>query len=355
MVDWLHNFVFTVFTFFDFFPEWLPEGMWILTKIVAITVPLMIAVAYFTFAERKLIGYMQVRVGPNRVGPKGWLQPIADAVKLMFKEIIIPSKSNKYLFLGAPLLSIGPALAAWAVMPFTENLVLADIDASLLFVLALTSMGVYGVIIAGWASNSKYAFLGAMRSAAQIVAYEIAMGFALVGVLMCAGSLNLGDIVRAQSGGFWQWYWLPLFPLFLVYFISGVAETNRAPFDVAEGESEIVAGFHVEYSGMTFAVFFLAEYANMILIAALTALLFLGGWQPLIDVAPFTLIPGFFWFFGKTAFVAFFFLWFRATFPRYRYDQIMRLGWKILIPVTLVWIAVIGVVRFYTPLDFIFR
>ena len=352
MADWLHNWLFSVF---DFLPVWMLETTWILWKIIAIMAPLMLCVAYFTYAERKLIGYMQVRVGPNRVGPKGWLQPIADAVKLMFKEIIIPSKSNKYLFLGAPLLSIGPALAAWAVIPFTDELVLANIDASLLYVLALTSMGVYGIIIAGWASNSKYAFLGAMRSAAQIVSYEIAMGFALVGVLMCAGSLNLHEIVLAQSGGFWQWYWLPLFPLFIVYFISGVAETNRSPFDVAEGESEIVAGFHVEYSGMTFAVFFLAEYANMILISALTALLFLGGWLPPIDAAPFTYIPGFFWFFGKTCFIAFFFLWFRATFPRYRYDQIMRLGWKVLIPVTLVWIAVIGVVRFYTPFDFIFR
>jgi len=352
MVDWLHNWLFTTF---DFFPEWVLVFTWIIWKIVAIVLPLMGAVAYFTYAERKLIGYMQDRVGPNRVGPKGWLQPIADAVKLMFKEIIIPSKSNKYLFLGAPLLSLAPALAAWAVMPFTDEMVLADIDASLLFVLALSSMGVYGIIIAGWASNSKYAFLGAMRSAAQIVSYEIAMGFALVGVLMVAGSLNLREIVLAQAGGFWQWYWLPLFPLFLVYFISGVAETNRAPFDVAEGESEIVAGFHVEYSGMAFAVFFLAEYANMILIAALTTLLFLGGWQPLFEFAPFTWIPPFFWFFGKTAFIAFFFLWFRATFPRYRYDQIMRLGWKILIPVTLVWIALIGVVRFYTPFDFIFR
>ena len=335
-------------------PEVVQSTAWILLKIVAIMVPLMLSVAYFTFAERKVIGYMQTRVGPNRVGPKGWLQPIADAVKLMFKEIIIPTKSNKYLFLIAPILSLAPALAAWAVMPFTDTLVLANIDASLLYVLALTSMGVYGVIVAGWASNSKYAFLGAMRSAAQIVAYEIAMGFALVGVLMAAGSLNLREIVLNQSGGLWQWYWLPLFPLFIVYFISGVAETNRAPFDVAEGESEIVAGFHVEYSGMAFAVFFLAEYANMILIAALTVLMFLGGWLPPVEVAPFTWLPGIFWFGIKTAMVAFFFLWFRATFPRYRYDQIMRLGWKILIPVTLVWIVVIGLGKFYTPFGFIF-
>ncbi len=337
-----------------FLTGWLPEGIqitvWVMIKIVAILVPLMICVAYFTFAERKLIGYMQLRVGPNRVGPKGWLQPIADAAKLLVKEIIIPSRSNKFLFLIAPMLSLAPALAAWAVMPFSDKLVLADIDASLLYVLALTSMGVYGVIVAGWASNSKYAFLGAMRSAAQIVAYEIAMGFALVGVLMVAGSLNLREIVIGQSGlGIASWYMWPLFPLFIVYFISGVAETNRAPFDVAEGESEIVAGFHVEYSGMAFAVFFLAEYANMILIAALTVVMFLGGWLPPVEVAPFTWIPGVMWFGLKTSLVAFFFLWFRATFPRYRYDQIMRLGWKILIPVTLVWIFVVGIAKFYTP------
>lgn len=337
---------------------WLPEPVqtvsWIMMKIVAILAPLMLCVAYFTFAERKIIGYIQTRVGPNRVGPRGWLQPIADSVKLMFKEIVVPSRSNRYLFLFAPILSLAPALAAWAVVPFSDTLVLANIDAGLLYVLALTSMGVYGVILAGWASNSKYAFLGAMRSAAQIVAYEIAMGFALVGVLMVAGSLNLHQIVTGQSGGFWQWYWLPLLPLLVVYFISGVAETNRAPFDVAEGESEIVAGFHVEYSGMGFAVFFLAEYANMILIAALTVLMFFGGWLPPLDVAPFTWLPGVFWFGAKTALVAFLFLWLRATFPRYRYDQIMRLGWKVLIPVTLVWIAVIGLGKFYTPLGFIF-
>ena len=337
---------------------WLPEPLqitsWIVLKIMAILLPLMGCVAYFTFAERKVIGYMQTRVGPNRVGPKGWGQPIADALKLMMKELIIPRRANKVLFLMAPILSLTPALAAWAVIPFSDTLVLADIDASLLYVLALTSMGVYGVIVAGWASNSKYAFLGAMRSAAQIVAYEIAMGFALVGVLMVAGSLNLKEIVAHQHGGFWQWYFLPLLPLFLVYFISGVAETNRAPFDVAEGESEIVAGFHVEYSGMGFAVFFLAEYANMILIAALTVIMFLGGWLPPVDVAPFNWIPPILWFGLKTSAVAFFFLWFRATFPRYRYDQIMRLGWKILIPVTLVWIVVIGLGKFYTPFGFVF-
>ncbi|MGB1714646.1 MAG: NADH-quinone oxidoreductase subunit NuoH, partial [Arenicellales bacterium] len=307
-------------------------------------------VAYYTLAERKVIAYMHVRVGPNRVGPKGLLQPIADAVKLMFKEMIIPTNADRYLFLIAPVLALAPALGAWAVVPFTDTLVLADIDASLLYVLALTSMGVYGVVIAGWASNSKYAFLGAMRSAAQIVAYEIAMGFALVGVLMAAGSLNLREIVVAQAGGIHEWFFLPLFPLFLVYLISGVAETNRSPFDVAEGESEIVAGFHVDYSGMGFAVFFLAEYANMILISALTVIMFLGGWHAPFEIAPFTWIPGIFWFFGKLAAVAFLFLWFRATFPRYRYDQIMRLGWKVFIPVTLVWITVIGVAKFFTPI-----
>ena len=332
----------------------LPLVLQVGLKIAAILFPLLGMVAYYTFAERKVIGYIQLRVGPNRVGPRGWLQPIADAVKLMFKEIIIPTNAERQLFLIAPVLALAPAVAAWAVVPFTDTLVLADIDASLLFVLALTSLGVYGVIIAGWASNSKYAFLGAMRSAAQIVAYEIAMGFALVGVLMAAGSLNLREIVLAQAGGFFQWYLIPLFPLFVVYLVSGVAETNRAPFDVAEGESEIVAGFHVEYSGMAFAVFFLAEYANMILISALTVIMFLGGWQPPLDMAPFTWVPGIAWFFGKLALVAFVFLWFRATFPRYRYDQIMRLGWKVFIPVTLVWIGVIGVAKFFTPFGFLF-
>jgi NADH-quinone oxidoreductase subunit H len=321
----------------------------IVAKIVfLILIPVMICVAYTTYAERKIIGYMQVRMGPNRVGPKGWLQPIADAIKLMMKEIIIPAGANKFLFLIAPILSIGPALAAWAVIPFNDGWVLSNLDAGLLYLLALTSLAVYGVIIAGWASNSKYAFLGAMRSAAQIVAYEIAMGFALVGVLMAGGSLNLGDIVRAQEGSLIHWFWLPLLPLFIVYFISGVAETNRAPFDVAEGESEIVAGFHVEYSGMAFAVFFLAEYANMILISALTAVMFWGGWLspfqgiPLLQSIPVIGSPGPHWFVFKAAFFLFCFLWFRATFPRYRYDQIMRLGWKVFIPVTLIWIFVLG-------------
>ncbi|WP_434630216.1 NADH-quinone oxidoreductase subunit NuoH [Chromobacterium sp. CV08] len=330
--------------------------VWTLLKIIAIVLPMMGAVAYLTLAERKVIGYMQIRIGPNRVGPFGLLQPIADGLKLLMKEIILPTSSSKGLFLLAPVLAIGPALAAWAVVPFTDGLVLANINASLLYILALTSMGVYGVIIAGWAGNSKYSFLGAMRSAAQIVSYELAMGFALVGVLMVSGSLNLVDIVKQQSfgmgaGSILSWNWIPLFPLFIVYLISGVAETNRAPFDVAEGESEIVAGFHVEYSGMAFAVFFLAEYANMILVATLTSLLFLGGW-----LSPFPAswgllgAGGFIWLAIKVALVLFCFLWFRATFPRYRYDQIMRLGWKVFIPVTLVWILVVGVWMF-TPLS----
>ena len=326
----------------------LPLLLQITLKIVVIAVPIMISVAYLTLAERKVIGYIQVRIGPNRVGPRGLLQPIADGLKLLMKEIIIPTNSNRYLFLLAPIIALAPALAAWAVIPFTDTLVLADLDAGLLYILALTSMGVYGIIIAGWASNSKYAFLGALRSAAQVVSYEIAMGFALVGVLLAAGSLNLREIVLAQQGGFFSWYWLPLFPLFLVYFISGIAETNRAPFDVAEGESEIVAGFHVEYSGMTFALFFLAEYANMILVAALTSIMFLGGWMSPFHEWPvlggITLIgqSGIHWLLIKMSVLLFLFLWFRATFPRYRYDQIMRLGWKVFIPITIIWLLVVA-------------
>jgi NADH-quinone oxidoreductase subunit H len=296
---------------------------------------------------------MQVRIGPNRVGPKGWLQPIADGLKLLMKEIVIPTGANKGIFLLAPALAFGPALAVWAAVPFSPELVLANIDASLLYIMAITSMGVYGIVLAGWASNSKYAFLGGMRAAAQIVSYEIAMGFALVGVLMAAQSLNLVEIVKAQQGGVFNWYWLPLFPLFIVYLISGLAELNRAPFDVVEGESEII-GFHCEYSGMAFAIFFLAEYANMILVATLTSLMFLGGWNPLFDFAPFNWIPGFFWLLAKVLFVLFLFLWFRATFPRYRYDQIMRLGWKVFIPVTLVWIVVIGAAM-QTPFGYLFH
>lgn len=322
-----------------------------LVFIFAIVVPLLLGVAYLTFAERKIIAYMQARVGPNRVTffgiswLRGWGQPIADAVKAIMKEIVIPTGANKTLFILAPILTFMPALAAWAVIPFSPEVVLSDINAGLLYILAMTSMGIYGIIIAGWASNSKYAFLGAMRSAAQVVSYELAMGFALVCVLMMSQSLNLGDIVKGQQGdSFLNWYLIPLFPMFLVYLISGVAETNRAPFDVAEGESEIVAGFHVDYSGMAFTVFFLAEYSNMILVAALTSILFLGGWLPPVDMAPFTMIPGFIWLLLKMMFILFFFLWFRATFPRYRYDQIMRLGWKIFIPITLVWIVLLGLI-----------
>lgn len=319
-----------------------PAGyaLWTLIKIVIIAVPLILSVAYLTLAERKVIGYMQVRIGPNRVGPKGLLQPFADVLKLLVKEIIIPSGSNKFLFVLAPILALTPALAAWAVIPFSPELTLANIDAGLLYILAMTSIGVYGIIIAGWASNSKYAFLGSLRSAAQIVAYELAMGFALVGVLLAAHSMNLGQIVKGQQSGYGllSWYFIPLFPLFLTYLIAGVAETNRAPFDVAEGESEIVAGFHVEYSGMTFALFFLAEYMNMILISALCSIMFLGGWLSPIPGLP----DGFPWLVCKIGFVLFLFLWFRATFPRYRYDQIMRLGWKVLIPVTLVWLVVVA-------------
>jgi NADH-quinone oxidoreductase subunit H len=327
---------------------WLPEEvqytLYTLLKVLIILVPLFVIVAYYTLAERKVIGYMQVRIGPNRVGPKGLLQPFADLFKLMFKEIILPTNANKYLFYLAPVITFGAGMSAWAVMPFTDTLVFADINAGLLYILAMTSVGVYGVIIAGWASNSKYALLGAMRSAAQIVAYEIAMGFALVGVLMAAGSLNLGDIVAKQAGGWSNWLVFPLLPLFLVYLISGVAETNRAPFDVAEGESEIVAGFHVEYSGMTFAVFFLAEYANMILISMLAALMFFGGW---LSPFPGVLEDSIGWLFVKTAFFMFLFLWFRATFPRYRYDQIMRLGWKVLLPVTIACLFLEGVAVYF--------
>lgn len=316
-------------------------------KIITIILPLLFFVAYLTLAERKIIGYMQVRIGPNRVGPKGLLQPIADAMKLMFKEIIIPYNADAFLFIIAPVIVFGPSLAAWAVIPFSNTLILSHLDAGVLYLLSLTSVGVYGIIIAGWSSNSKYAFLGAMRAVAQIISYEIAMGFSLVGVLIAAGSLNLNKIVLAQQGGLIHWFFLPLLPLFVVYFLSGIAETNRAPFDVAEGESEIVAGFHVEYSGMAFAVFFLAEYANMILISALAATMFLGGWLSPFEGIPiisrlFNFIPGPIWLLIKTSILLFLFLWFRATFPRYRYDQIMRLGWKIFIPLTLIWLPVIS-------------
>jgi NADH-quinone oxidoreductase subunit H len=314
--------------------------------IVLVLVPLLLTVLYYQLVERWVIGWIQVRKGPNRVGFKGVLQPIADAIKLLMKEQIIPTGASKGLFVLAPIIAVAPALGVWAVVPFAPGWVVANVDAGLLVVLALTSMGVYGIIIAGWASNSKYAFIGALRSAAQVVSYEIAMGFALVGALMAGQSMNLTAIVERQAGafGFLEWFWLPLFPLFLVYFIAGLAETNRHPFDVAEGESEIVAGFHVEYSGMAFAVFFLAEYANMILVGVLSSVLFLGGWLSPFPASWGVLgAPSILWFLAKIAFFMFVFLWIRASFPRYRYDQIMRLGWKVFIPITLVWIAVVGV------------
>ena len=335
-------------TWLDFLPPEAVGALIDLVAILAVTIVVILCVAYATYLERKVIGFMQLRQGPNRVGFRGLLQPFADVLKLLVKEIVIPGRANRWLFLTAPVLALVPALAAWAVVPLFPGFAVADLNAGLLYLLAMTSLGIYGIILAGWASNSKYALLGAMRSAAQMVAYEIAMGFALVGVLMAAGSLNLGAIVEKQAGGVGNWFVLPLLPLFLVYFISGIAETNRAPFDVAEGESEIVAGFHVEYGGATFAMFFLAEYANMILIATLTAVLFLGGWDSpfagLIDrqwpVVGILAAPSLFWLAAKTFLFLFVFLWLRATFPRYRYDQIMRLGWKVFIPVTLVWIGV---------------
>ena len=326
--------------------------------IVAIVLPLIIAVAMFVYWERKVIGWMHVRLGPNKIGPFGLLQAFADVVKLLIKEVILPTNANKFLYYLAPLLALIPALAAWAVVPFSSKMVLSNANAGVLYLLAMTSLGVYGIILAGWASNSRYALLGAMRSAAQVISYELAMGLCLVCVLVLAGSLNLTDIVNAQAGhkGLFNWYWLPLLPVFVIYFISGVAETNRAPFDVAEGESEIVAGFHVEYSGSAFAIFFLAEYANMILISFLASILFMGGWlSPLqgvitADVSPWVnwiWTGGFIWLFIKAFLFAFMFLWFRATFPRYRYDQIMRLGWKVLIPIAIVWVLVAGCMKYY--------
>ena len=336
---------------FDFLPLESIRFVVPFMKIIILLVALILGAAFLVFFERKVIAFMHQRIGPNRVGPKGWFQSFADVIKLFIKEVIVPSNADRFLFLTAPLLSLIPALAAWAVIPLNETFIIADIDAGILYLLALTSFSVYGVILAGWASNSKYAFLGAMRSAAQMVAYEIAMGFALVGVLMAGGSLNLGDIVAAQSGGILHWFWIPLFPLFFVYFISGIAETNRHPFDVAEGESEIVAGFHVEYSGAAFAIFFLAEYVNMLLIATLTSIMFLGGWESffagsnyLMNTSlEFLMEPSILWLAVKVSFFLFTFFWLRASFPRYRYDQIMKLGWKVLIPITIIWIGVEGV------------
>lgn len=322
--------------------------IWVIIKILVIVVPLLLGVAYLTYAERKVIGYIQCRIGPNRVGLRGLLQPFADLIKLVHKEIIIPTRSNKYLFVIAPLFALAPALAGWAVIPFAEGMVLSNINAGVLYLFAMSSLGVYGILIAGWASNSKYAMLGALRSAAQTVSYEIAMGFSFVGVLLAAGTMNLTDIVLSQKGGILHWWFLPLLPLFLIFWISGIAETNRAPFDLAEGESEIVAGFHVEYSAVGFALFFMAEYASMVLISTVMSLVFLGG-----GLSPFTpnsflsdlffFVPGFVWLLLKISFFLFVYLWIRATFPRYRYDQLMRLGWKILIPVSIIWVIVTAV------------
>ncbi len=338
-------------------PVWGPPAWSVTTalaSILLVLVPLLLTVLYYQLVERWVIGWIQVRKGPNRVGWKGVLQPIADAIKLLMKEQIVPTGASKALFFLAPIVSVAPALAAWSIVPFAPGWVIANVDAALLVMLAMTSLGVYGVIIAGWASNSKYAFIGAMRAAAQMVSYELAMGFAIVCALMAGQSMNLTEIVRRQDGpyGFIEWFWLPLLPMFVVHFIAGLAETNRAPFDVSEGESEIVAGFHVEYSGMTFAVFFLAEYANMILVSSISALLFWGGW---LSPFGFTFVregaawyswlaaPSILWLLAKIAFFMFLFLWVRATFPRFRYDQIMRLGWKVFIPLTLIWIVVVGV------------
>ena len=335
-----------LFQFFEslFGSAWIV--IWPLIKIFAIIAPLMLCVAYLTLAERKVIAYMQVRIGPNRVGPAGLLQPIADGLKLLLKEIIVPSGASKGLFILGPVFALAPALLAWAVIPFSDGVVLANINAGLLFLLAVTSLEVYGVIIAGWASNSKYPFLGAMRAAAQMISYEVAMGFALICVLLVSASLNLSDIVLQQGQGrfadmglgFLSWNWLPLLPMFVIFVISGIAETNRAPFDVVEGEAEVVAGHMVEYSGMSFALFFLGEYANMILVSVMTALLFLGGWLSPVGFLP----DGFHWLAIKTAFILFLFLWARATFPRFRYDHIMRLGWKVFVPITIVWVVVVA-------------
>jgi len=346
MVFWnaITNFITQTIPWFDGI---LASIIIILIKAFALIIPLMLMVAYFTYAERKVIGYMQLRLGPNRVGPKGWLQPIADAVKLMFKEIIFPTKADVYLYLLAPVLAIAPAIAVWAVIPLDADLYIANLDVSLLYILAVGSIGVYGIILAGWASNSKYPLLGALRSASLLVSYEIVIGFALVTVVMIAGSVNLNAIVEAQKGSILHWYWIPLFPMMIIFFISALVETNRAPFDVVEGESEIVGGTHVEYSGMTFAVFFLAEYANMILMAILAVIMFFGGWHSPFEGVPyigefFSWVPGLVWVLAKAAFFMFAYLWVRATFPRFRYDQIMRLSWKVFLPFTIAWIFVVA-------------
>ena len=311
----------------------------IVGEVLAIIVPVLILVAFLTLAERKVIAAIQLRKGPNVVGPFGLLQPFADGLKLLLKETIIPAGANRGVFIIAPIITFLLSLVAWAVIPFDPGVVVADINVGILYLFAISSLGVYGIIMAGWASNSKYAFLGALRSAAQMVSYEVSIGFVMITVLLCVGSLNLSQIVLAQKGGFWHWYWLPLFPMFIIFFVSALAETNRSPFDLPEGESEIVAGYFVEYSAMAFALFFLGEYSAMILMSGMTSILFLGGWMPPLDVAPFTLIPGPVWFAAKIAFCLFVFLWVRATLPRYRYDQLMRLGWKVFLPFSLLWVV----------------
>ncbi|MBF0267649.1 MAG: NADH-quinone oxidoreductase subunit NuoH [Alphaproteobacteria bacterium] len=324
--------------------EYLWPLLWLVIKIVVIVVPLLVAVAYLTYAERKIIAAMQMRKGPNVVGPFGLLQPFADGLKLFLKETVLPTRANATVFFLAPMLTFFLALAAWAVIPFGEGLVLADINVGILYLFAISSLGVYGIIMSGWASNSRYALLGGLRSAAQMVSYEVSIGFVLISVLLTVGSLNLSDVVTAQKT---VWFFIPHLPMFVVFFISGLAETNRSPFDLPEAEAELVAGYNVEYSSMPFALFFLGEYANMILMSAMTVILFLGGWLPPMDIALFTWIPGPIWFAAKIAFVLFFFLWVRATFPRYRYDQLMRLGWKVFLPLSLAWLVITaGVLQF---------
>jgi NADH-quinone oxidoreductase subunit H len=320
-------------------PDWLLTTLWIVVQCLLVTVPLLVAVAYMTYADRKIWGAIQLRRGPNVVGPFGLLQPLADGLKLLLKETIIPSGANRVLFILAPMITFITALVAWAVVPFDDGWVIADINVGILYLFAISSLGVYGVIIAGWASNSKYAFLGAMRSAAQMVSYEVSIGFVLVCVLLCVGSLNLSTVVRAQNGGFWHWFFIPLLPMFVIFFVSALAETNRTPFDLPMSEAELVAGFHTEYSSMTFALFFLGEYANMILLSAMGAILFLGGWDSPLPFAPFTWIPGVVWFALKIAFLLFVFSWTKGTVPRYRYDQLMRLGWKVFLPISLLWVV----------------
>jgi len=324
----------------EFFFDTIWPTLWTIIKILVIVVPILLSVAYLTYAERKVIGAMQLRRGPNVVGPLGLLQPIADALKLFTKETIIPSGANRIVFILAPAVTFILALVAWAVIPFGEGLVLSDINVGILYLFAISSLGVYGILMAGWASNSRYAFLGAMRSAAQMVSYEVSMGFIMITVLLCVGSLNLSDIVRAQQES--TWFIIPLFPMAVIFFISTLAETNRHPFDLPEAEAELVAGYNVEYSAMTFALFFLGEYANMILMSAMTAVLFLGGWLPPVDIAPFNWVPGPIWLALKIAFCLFIFIWIRVTFPRYRYDQLMRLGWKVFLPISLASVAIVG-------------